>query len=84
MFYAARTFFQQLSTGLGHILAGADIYDLRLIVCLHQLHRGVRHIVALRGDPTDLRLLLRLSEELPAINRLLQLYLRALDLVRET
>jgi pSer/pThr/pTyr-binding forkhead associated (FHA) protein len=37
----------------------------------------------LRSDPTDLKLLLRLSEELPAISHLVQAYLRALSLVRE-
>ena len=37
----------------------------------------------LRSDPTDLKLLLRLSEELPAIRHLVQAYLRAHSAVRE-
>lgn len=37
----------------------------------------------LRGDPTDLRLLLRLSDDLPLVTRLLEVYLRALSLIEE-
>ena len=36
----------------------------------------------LRSSPTDLRLLLRLSDELPAISRLLQIYLQVLSALR--
>src|SRR5262249_8540335 len=36
----------------------------------------------LQSDPTDIKLLVRLSDELPAINRLVQVHQRALSLLR--
>ena len=41
-----------------------------------------RLLLDVRSDPTDEKLL-RLAEQLPTITRLLQVYLRALSLVRE-
>jgi predicted component of type VI protein secretion system len=47
-------------------------------------YQELEHLLdELRSDPHDLRLLLRLSEELPIIARLLQTYLRALSIARE-
>ena len=42
-----------------------------------------RLLEELRDDPTDLKLLLRLSDELPTISRLVQAYLRALSVIRQ-
>jgi hypothetical protein len=46
-------------------------------------YRDLRRLLeALRGDPHDLKLLLQLADELPAIDRLVQVYLRALSSLR--
>jgi hypothetical protein len=46
-------------------------------------YRDLRRLLdELRQDPTDLKLLLRLADELPAIDRLVQVYLRALSSLR--